>query len=229
METLGSCLQDMELKLGDVVVCTYDAYTASSHWTVGREYTVQQDGTLYTDLGSKCRSTSARFVLASSENNLGKETMEAQPVSLKLSDLLLVEGDKYRCIRANSSNFTVGDVYIAELSWNSKHLGFIGDAGNFISVGASEFVPAESPEVASMEHDVVNRPSHYTRWEIEPVEFLLRNRVEGHTFNIVKYAMRAGHKLYEGKTSEESEVIDLEKVRRYAEMRINLLKGKETL
>ncbi len=80
-----------------------------------------------------------------------------------------------------------------------------------------------------MTEEIVVRPSHYTRWKIEPVEFLLRNNVAGHVFNIVKYAMRAGYKLYPGKDEVESEIIDLKKVIRYAEMRINLLNGETAL
>jgi hypothetical protein len=76
---------------------------------------------------------------------------------------------------------------------------------------------------------IVTKPPHYTRWAIEPVEFLYRNRVEGHIFNIVKYSMRAGHKLYPGMDAVQSEIVDLKKAARYIEMRINLLEGKEVL
>ena len=76
---------------------------------------------------------------------------------------------------------------------------------------------------------IVTKPPHYTRWAIEPVEFLYRNRVEGHIFNIVKYSMRAGHKLYPGMGAVQSEIVDLKKAARNIEMRINLLEGKEVL
>jgi hypothetical protein len=76
---------------------------------------------------------------------------------------------------------------------------------------------------------IVTKPSHYTRWAIEPIEFLFRNRVEGHIFNIVKYSMRAGHKLYPGMDAVQSEIVDLKKAARYIEMRINLLEGREVL
>lgn len=78
-------------------------------------------------------------------------------------------------------------------------------------------------------NDIVNKPSHYARYEIEPVTFSMKNGLDFASGNIVKYCMRAGHKTYEGKTSEESAIIDLQKVIRYAEMRINLIKGEETL
>ena len=76
---------------------------------------------------------------------------------------------------------------------------------------------------------VVTEPAYYTRLKIEPITFIMRNNLPFHIGNIVKYATRAGHKPYPGKDARESEIIDLEKVRRYAEMRINQLKGGEVL
>ena len=77
--------------------------------------------------------------------------------------------------------------------------------------------------------DIVNEPKHYARWVIEPITYIMRNGFEFWRGNIVKYASRAGYKLYEGKTQVESEIIDLEKVQRYCQMRINQLKGKDKL
>jgi hypothetical protein len=47
--------------------------------------------------------------------------------------------------------------------------------------------------------------------------------------NIIKYASRAGYKPYEGMSKAQCEITDLEKVIRYAEMRINQLNGKDKL
>lgn len=77
--------------------------------------------------------------------------------------------------------------------------------------------------------DVVTEPAHYTRWKIEPITFIMRNGFEFWRGNIVKYVSRAGFKFYPDKTEVESEIIDLEKVIRYAEMRINQLKGETKL
>jgi hypothetical protein len=77
--------------------------------------------------------------------------------------------------------------------------------------------------------DIVKEPEHYARWSIEPITYIMRNDFEFWRGNIIKYASRAGFKVYEGKTQVESEIIDLEKVIRYSEMRINLLSGKEKL
>ena len=82
---------------------------------------------------------------------------------------------------------------------------------------------------ASDNEDLVEGPSHYTRWVIQPITFIMRNGMEFWRGNIIKYASRAGFKMYEGKTQVESEIIDLEKVVRYAQMRINQLNGEETL
>jgi len=57
----------------------------------------------------------------------------------------------------------------------------------------------------------------------------LRNNLPFHVGNICKYAVRAGHKLYPDMNEIESEITDLEKVIRYAEMRINLLTGETDL
>ncbi len=77
--------------------------------------------------------------------------------------------------------------------------------------------------------DIVNEPKHYARWVIEPITYTMRNGFEFWRGNIVKYASRAGYKMYEGKTQVESEIIDLEKVIRYSQMRINQLNGEEKL
>lgn len=77
--------------------------------------------------------------------------------------------------------------------------------------------------------DIVVKPSHYTRWAIEPITFIMRNKMEFWRGNIVKYGSRAGFKTYDGLDAVESEIADLEKVRRYAEMRINELKGEVEL
>jgi hypothetical protein len=76
---------------------------------------------------------------------------------------------------------------------------------------------------------MVNYPPHYTKWKVEPITFIMENNLPFHVGNIIKYAVRAGSKLYEGLDAKQSEITDLEKVRRYAEMRINQLKGMEKL
>lgn len=89
------------------------------------------------------------------------------------------------------------------------------------------------PELNSTD-DVVVKPSHYTQYKIEPVTFIMENRLSFEIGNIVKYACRAGDKLYpdgKGGTLDytQSRITDLRKVMRYAEMEINRLEGKEVL
>lgn len=83
--------------------------------------------------------------------------------------------------------------------------------------------------MAEHREDLVNQPSHYARYVIEPIEFIMRNNFEMWRGNCTKYIARAGFKLYEGKSQVESEIIDLKKNIRYSQMRINQLKGKEKL
>ena len=71
--------------------------------------------------------------------------------------------------------------------------------------------------------DLVKEPSHYTMWKIEPITFIMDNHLPFHTGNIIKYAMRAGYKIYDGEDEIGSEITDLRKVMRYAEMRIEQL------
>ena len=77
--------------------------------------------------------------------------------------------------------------------------------------------------------DIVNEPEHYARWVIEPITYIMRNGFEFWRGNIIKYASRAGYKPYEGMDEVQSEITDLEKVIRYAQMRINQLEGKDKL
>ena len=77
--------------------------------------------------------------------------------------------------------------------------------------------------------DIIVKPSHYAKWAIEPITFIMRNGFEFWRGNIVKYASRAGAKLYDGMDEVESEITDLKKVIRYAEMRINQLNGETSL
>ena len=77
--------------------------------------------------------------------------------------------------------------------------------------------------------DIVDRPAHYTQFDIEPIEFIMRNSLPFHTGNIIKYSLRAGSKIYDGMDPVESVFTDLKKVMRYAQMRINQLRGDSIL
>ena len=76
------------------------------------------------------------------------------------------------------------------------------------------------------EENIVTKPKHYHNFEIEPSDFIMKNQLSFWKGNIVKYASRAGLKEYDGMDKVESEITDLRKAIRYAEMRINQLEGK---
>ena len=80
-----------------------------------------------------------------------------------------------------------------------------------------------------VEEDIIRKPSHYTNFAIEPITFIMRNGLSFWKGNVIKYVCRAGAKKYEGMTGLESEITDLKKVMRYAEMRINMLQGEVEL
>ena len=77
--------------------------------------------------------------------------------------------------------------------------------------------------------NIVVKPKHYTQYKIEPVTFIMENRLSFEIGNIVKYACRAGDKIYPDMDYTQSRITDLRKVMRYAEMEINRLEGKEVL
>jgi len=74
--------------------------------------------------------------------------------------------------------------------------------------------------------DAVASPNHYTQYTIEPIVFIMKNKLPFWLGNVIKYTMRAGAKHYDGKTSLQSEITDLNKAKRYIDMRLNELKGR---
>jgi hypothetical protein len=86
-------------------------------------------------------------------------------------------------------------------------------------------LPRTKVEPSKSDEDVVETPSHYARWVIEPATFIMTNAFEFWRGNIVKYACRAGYKQYDGQDMIQSEITDLKKIIRYAEMRIEQLES----
>lgn len=82
------------------------------------------------------------------------------------------------------------------------------------------WVAENNPLPVAEEDDNVIRPPHYAQFEIEPIEFIMRNNLPFWKGNIIKYVMRS-----EMKNGLE----DLKKARRYLDMRINQLEGKDVL
>lgn len=75
--------------------------------------------------------------------------------------------------------------------------------------------------------DIIKSPDHYAKWAIEPATFIMKNHFEFWRGNIIKYASRAGYKKYDNKDMRQSEITDLQKIIRYAEMRIEQLEAEE--
>jgi len=78
-------------------------------------------------------------------------------------------------------------------------------------------------------NNIITKPAHYAQFVIEPVTFIMKNGLAFWQGNIIKYATRCGSKIYDGMDPTQSEITDLQKVIRYAEMRINQLSNKEVL
>lgn len=68
--------------------------------------------------------------------------------------------------------------------------------------------------------DLIKNPSHYSRFKIEPADYAMDNELPHHVGSIVKYATRAGHKIYTDCDHLQSEKIDLQKAIEWAEKRI---------
>jgi hypothetical protein len=76
-------------------------------------------------------------------------------------------------------------------------------------------------------NDIIKEPSHYTRYAIQPKTFIMANGLEFWRGNIIKYAMRAGFKSYPDMDAIQSEITDLEKIKEYADIRIENLKVEQ--
>ena len=75
----------------------------------------------------------------------------------------------------------------------------------------------------------MDKPNHYKSLAIQPVEYTMANHYEFWRGNIIKYASRAGFKLYPDKDQKESELIDLRKAIECCELRIRYLEEKNKI
>lgn len=79
--------------------------------------------------------------------------------------------------------------------------------------------PPDKPHTPPLGVDMVLLPKHYSRYEIEPVRFIVTNKLDWFQGNIVKYICRAPFK-HDDKGQE-----DVRKVVRYAMMYAKFLAG----
>jgi hypothetical protein len=154
---------------------------------------------------------------------------EMKPMTLNGALEVAKADDVLLCVEAGTVSFTKGNLY--SVNEDGEGLFILDNALDETYSGILSkftFVPLEPPKPApeAVDPDIVHNPPHYARFTIQPLEFCMKNRLEGHVWNIVKYTCRAGHKLYPGKTEAESEVIDLEKAIDIAQKRIRMLKGE---
>lgn len=70
-----------------------------------------------------------------------------------------------------------------------------------------------SPEAVD---DAINHPTHYSRWAMEPIEFIAVNDLPWWVANVVKYCMR-----FDAKDGLQ----DMYKARSYLDMKIRQLEG----
>jgi hypothetical protein len=66
--------------------------------------------------------------------------------------------------------------------------------------------------------DEIHHPKHYSRWKMEPIEFIATNDLPFWLANVIKYCMR-----FDAKDG----LRDLYKARRYLDMKIRQLEGDE--
>lgn len=82
-----------------------------------------------------------------------------------------------------------------------------------------EYTPLVStPTPTTPSKDPVHRPSHYTRFKIEPIYFIMENNLPFWAGNVIKYTCR-----HDAKNGIE----DLKKARRYLDMQIKKMEGNK--
>ena len=75
-------------------------------------------------------------------------------------------------------------------------------------------------DITKPENDPVEHPSHYTRGNIEVIEYIEDKNFDFHLGNAIKYISRAGYK--------QNAVEDLRKAIWYIERKISKLSGDDT-
>ena len=75
--------------------------------------------------------------------------------------------------------------------------------------------------------DNVNFPSHYTRGNIEVIDFIEAKGLGFHLGNVVKYVARCGYKKSAGKSINDKALEDLKKARWYLDREIAIREGSK--
>ena len=183
-------------------------------------------------------------------NNTEDKTIDA--TKIRVGDKVRLRNGAVKTVTELA--LTGEDAYPVEVFWGTAKIAYTVDGLEWMHEQHDrdilEIIPAETSEETPIStpvsfkeamgltdedypvettDDIVVKPSHYTKYKIEPVTFIMENRLSFEIGNIVKYACRAGDKLYPGQDYKQSRITDLRKVMRYAEMEINRLEGKDVL
>ena len=70
--------------------------------------------------------------------------------------------------------------------------------------------------VANIVHDNITNPSHYTKGEIEPIDFIISQNMNFCVGNAIKYLAR-----YQYKHEGEGQIQDLRKAMQYIQLQID--------
>lgn len=138
------------------------------------------------------------------------ELKKEQPFKIGQIVKCIVAPAGYDCGLRNGAIYTVRDVdkEFVEVASNNEPLGYWEH---------NRFVPVTGEPVGK-EPDKVYRPLHYTRFEIEPIYFIMKNNLPFAVGNVIKYVCR-----YDAKEG----VDDLRKAQRYLEMLILKVEGND--
>lgn len=71
--------------------------------------------------------------------------------------------------------------------------------------------------------DIINKPSHYTVGEIEPIDYIESLNLNFNLGNVIKYISRAGHKRMPKMSMDESKLVDLRKAQQYLNREVERL------
>lgn len=135
---------------------------------------------------------------------------------------LFTKGDSVECVNDDdtSNRLKIGTVYeVVEVVEDADgDLVRIKQDANTCSWYAWRFKLAKTPNPnATQDPRDVHHPAHYSRWPMEPVEFIAINNLPWWLANVIKYTMR-----FDAKDGLK----DLYKARSYLDMKIREIKGE---
>lgn len=149
---VGDCIQKLDVKVGDKVVCTEVSVPyggVGALFTKGKEYIVKAYGTrrgVNSDTGGIITTSSSKF-----------RKVEIGGLTLGLLDLK--EGDKLKCVEVYKNldwpMFTEGEVY--KVYRRGPDLGIDSDRGGFCPSSVSKFVKVDAEPAPTI---------NYGKWQI---------------------------------------------------------------